>query len=118
MLYQYQNDILCVVAYRSPNLTPAKKNYHLHSGKLEFLVLKWAICDQFWDHHNYAPSFEVYTDNNPLIYVLSSSKLSSTSLHWVGELANFNSTIHYRPTKAKIDADTWSWMPLDDTDPK
>ena len=38
VLYQHQNDILCIVAYGSRTLTPAKKNYHLHSGKLEFLA--------------------------------------------------------------------------------
>ena len=36
VLYQYQNDILRVVAYGSHSLTPAEKNYHLHSEKLEF----------------------------------------------------------------------------------
>ena len=40
VLYQYQGDNLRVVAYGSRNLTPAEKNYHLHSGKLEFLALK------------------------------------------------------------------------------
>ena len=48
VLYRHQNDILRVVAYGSSTLTPAE-NYHLHSGKLEFLALKWAICDQFRD---------------------------------------------------------------------
>ena len=115
ILYQYQNDILRVVAYGSRSLTPAEKNYHLHSGKLEFLALKWAICDQFRDYLYYAPSFEVYTDNNPLTYVLSSAKLNATGLRWVGELADFNFTIHYRPGKANIDADTLSRMPLDGT---
>ena len=47
VLYQYQDETLRVVAYGSRSLTPAEKNYHPHSGKLEFLVLKWAICDQF-----------------------------------------------------------------------
>ena len=40
VLYQYQDDIFRFVAYGSRNLTPAEKNYHLHSGKLEFLALK------------------------------------------------------------------------------
>lgn len=115
VLYQYQNDILRVVAYGSRSLTPAEKNYHLHSGKLEFLALKWAICDQFRDYLYYTPSFKVYTDNNPLTYVLSSAKLNATGLRWVGELADFNFTIHYRPGKTNIDADTLSRMPLDDT---
>ena len=73
VLYHHRNDILRVVAYGSRTLTPAEKNYHLHSGKLESLALKWAICDQFRDYLYYAPSFKVYTDNNPLTYVLSSA---------------------------------------------
>ena len=80
VLYQYQDEILRVVTYGSRSLTPAEKNYHLHSGKLEFLALKWAICDQFRDYLYYAPSFKVYTDNNPLTYVLSSAKLNATGL--------------------------------------
>ena len=46
VLYQYQDEILRVVAYGSRSLTPAEKNFHLHSGKLESLALEWAICDQ------------------------------------------------------------------------
>ena len=108
MLYQYQDDIPGVAAYGSRSLTPAEKNYHLHSGKLEFLALKWAICDQFRDYLYYAPSFEVYTDNNLLTYALFSAKLNATALRWIRELADFNFTIHYRPGKANIDADTVS----------
>ena len=115
VLYQNQNDILRVVAYGSRSLSPAEKNYHLHSGKLEFLALKWAICDQFRDYLYYASSFKVYTDNNPLTYVLSSAKLNATGLRWIGELADFNFTIHYRPGKANIDADTLSRIPFNDT---
>ena len=90
VLYQRQNGILKVIAYGSQTLTPAERNYHLHSGKLEFLALKWAICDQFRDYLYYAPSFVVYTDNNPLTYILSSARLNATGLRWVSELADFN----------------------------
>ena len=114
VLYHHRNDILRVVAYGSRTLTPAEKNYHLHSGKLEFLALKWAICDQFRDYLYYAPSFKVYTNNNLLTYVLSSAKLNTTGLRWIGDLADFNFTIHYRQGKATIDADTLSRMALDD----
>ena len=34
VLYQYQNDVLRVIACGSRTLTPAERNYHLHSGKL------------------------------------------------------------------------------------
>ena len=70
---------------------------------------------QFRDYLYYAPNFKVFTENNPPIYVLSSAKLNATSLRWIGELADFNFTIHYRPRKASIDADALSRMPSVDT---
>ena len=93
----------------------SREDYHLHSGKLKFLVLKWPICDQFRDYLYYAPSFKVFTDNNPLTYVLSSVKLNATGLRWIGELAEFNFIIHYRPGKANVDADALLRMPSEDT---
>jgi hypothetical protein len=80
VLYQEQNGILRVITYASRALSPSEKNYHLHSGKLEFLALKWAITEYFRDYLYYAPKFLVYTDNNPLIYVLTTAKLNSTGL--------------------------------------
>ena len=61
----------------------------------------------------YAPSFTVYTDNNPLTYVLSTAKLNATGLRWVGELADFKFNIKYRPGKVNIDADSLSRIPAD-----
>lgn len=81
VLYQKQEGKLRVIAYASRTLTPAEKRYHLHSGKLEFLALKWAICDRFRDYLYYSPPFTVFTDNNPLTYVLSSAKLNATGHH-------------------------------------
>ena len=43
VLFQRQSGVLrvCIhIAYASRTLIPAEKNYHLHSGKLEFLALK------------------------------------------------------------------------------
>lgn len=77
VLYQRQDNKLRVIGYGSRTLTPAERNYHLHSGKLEFLALKWAICDKFRDYLCYAPTFTVYTDNNPLTYVLSTARLNA-----------------------------------------
>ena len=111
VLYQRQNGQLRVIAYGSRTLTPVEKNYHLHLGKLEFLALKLVVCEQFWDYLYYASSFVVYTDNNPLTYVLSSAKLNASGLRWISELADFNFTIKYRPGKANGDADTLSRVP-------
>ena len=102
-----------VIAYGSRTLTPAERNYHLHSGKLEFLALKWAICDHFRDYLYYAPTFTIFTDNNPLTYVLSSAKLNATGLRWVGELADFHFNIKYCPGSVHRDADTLSRIPID-----
>ena len=111
VLYQCQIVKPRVIAYGSRTLTPAEKGYHLQSGKLEFLALKWAICDHFRDYLYYAPTFTVYTDNNPFTYVLSSAKLNATGLCWVGELADFN--FKYQPGKVHREADTLSRVPLD-----
>ena len=91
----------------------AERNYHLHSGKLEFLALKWAVCEHFTDYLYHAPHFVVYTDNNPLTYVLSTAKLNATCHRWVAELENVCFTIKYRPGHSNKDGDTLSRMPMD-----
>ena len=112
-LYQRQDGKLRVIAYGSRTLTAARKNYHLHSSKLEFLALKWAITEQFRDYLYYAPHFTVYTDNNPLTYVLPSARLNATGHRWVAELSDFHFTVKYRPGTANKDADTLSRMPIE-----
>lgn len=113
VLYQRRKRRLIVIAYGSRTLTPAEKNYHLHSGKLEFLALKWAITEKFRDYLYYAPSFTVSTDNNPLTYIMSTAKLNATGHRWVAELFDYNFTIKYRAGKTNIDADALSRMPVD-----
>ena len=71
------------------------------------------MTEQFKDYLYYAPSFSVFTDNNPLTYVMSTAKLNATGIRWVGELAEYNFTIHYRPGKSNGDADGLSRMPLE-----
>lgn len=113
VLYQRQNGTMVVIGYGSRTLTPPEKNYHMHSGKLEFLALKWAICERFRDYLYHAPHFVVYTDNNPLTYILSTAKLNATGHRWVCELSEFDFSIKYRPGKSNADADGLSHMPLD-----
>ena len=104
----YQNNPegqLKVIAYASRGLSKPEKNYPAH--KLEFLALKWAVTDKFKEYLYGAP-FEVYTDNNPLTYVLTSAKLDATSQRWVAALASYNFEIFYRSGKHNIDADSLS----------
>ena len=85
-LYQWQDGKLRVIAYGSRTLTPAKKNYSLHSRKLEFLALKWSVTEFFRDYLYYSNDFVVYTDNNPLTYALSTAKLNATGIRGVSVL--------------------------------
>lgn len=113
VLYQRQNGKLRVIGFGSRTLSQSERNYHLHSGKLEFLALKWAVCEKFRDYLYYAPHFTVYTDNNPLTYVMSTAKLNAVGHRWVGELSDFHFDVKYRPGKSNTDADTLSRLPLD-----
>ena len=63
------------VAYGSWALIAHEKNYH--STKLEFLVLKWAIKEHFQEYLLYQP-FLVRTDNNPLLYIMTTPDLDAT----------------------------------------
>jgi hypothetical protein len=53
----------------------------------------------------------VYTDNNPLTYVLSSACLDATGQRWVAALASFNFNIKYRSGRENTDADILSRLP-------
>ena len=46
--------------------------------------------------------FEVYTDNNPLTYILTTAKLDATGQRWVARLADNNFSLHYRSGKSNI----------------
>ena len=71
VLYQIQNGVKRVIAYVSRSLNKSEMNYPVH--KLEFLALKWAVTDKLHDYLYGGNTFEVYTDNNPLTYVLSTA---------------------------------------------
>ena len=114
VLYQTQEGVDRVISYASRTLSDAEKNYHMHSGKLEFLAMKWAITDRFADYLRFGKHpFKVYTDNNPLTYVLTTAKLNAVGQRWVNELADFNFEIKYKPGKENVDADYLSRRPRD-----
>ena len=94
-------------------LTKAEGNYHLHSGKLEFLALKWAVCEHFREYLYYAPRFVVYKVNNALTYVLTKAKLNTSGHRWVSDLADFLFTVKYIPGHSNKDSDALSRMPVD-----
>ena len=78
VLYEDQNGQKRVIAYVSRSLSKSERNYPVH--KLEFLALKWAITDKFHEYL-YGVEFQVFTDNNPLTYVLTTAKLTFSILY-------------------------------------
>ena len=106
VLYQKQEDGKeRVIAYASRTLNKSERNYDAH--KLEFLAPKWAITDRFHEYL-YGATFEVYTDNNPLTYILSTAKLDTMGHRWVGSLGPYNFVLHYKPGKLNCDVDALS----------
>ena len=106
VLYQEDQDgQLRVIAYASRSLSKSERNYPVH--KLEFLALKWAVTDKFKEYL-YGATFEVYTDNNPLTYVMTSAKLDACSHRWVAALASYDFSLYYKQGKQNVDADSLS----------
>ena len=87
VLYQTQEDQKRVIAYASRGLSKSKQHYHAH--RLEFLALKMAVTEKF-SHYLYGHKFSVYTNNNPLVYILTTAKLDATGHRWVSVLATYD----------------------------
>ena len=102
ILYQKQDGKLRVIAYASRSVSKSESNYPAH--KLEFLALKWAVCEKFHESLYGSKPFEVYTDNNPLTYVLTSAKVDACGQRWA-KLANYNFIIKYRCGQSNVEAD-------------
>ena len=95
------------VAYGSRVLTMHEKNYH--STKLEFLALKWAIMEHFKEYLLYQP-FLVKTDNNLLMYIMTTPNLDATGHRWVSALAKYNFWLEYQKGQDNAVANALSWV--------
>ena len=113
IIYQNQDGVDCVIGYASRSLSKTECRYPTH--KLEFLALKWAIMEKFYEYL-YGNHFVTYTESNPLIYVLTSAKLDATGHHWVAWLANSNFALNYRSGKMNVDSDALSHIPKGEHD--
>ena len=78
---------------------------HLHLQ--HHIALKWAITNKFYKYL-YGTEFEVFTDNNPLTYVLTTDKLDATSHRWVAALSISIFSITYKPSRNNQDGDALS----------
>ena len=95
------------VMFGSHSLTPSEKNYH--SSKLEFLALKWSVTDNF--NLTYA-LFMIQTDNNLLIYILTTPNLNATEHRWIGAFVSFAFTLEYQKGADNRVATALSWVPI------
>ena len=68
------------------------------------------VTDRFHEYL-YGGQFDVYTDNNPLTYILTSAKLDATGQRWVASLANYDFRIFYKSGKTNVEADALSRIP-------
>ena len=108
VLSQKQGNQLRVIAYASRGLREnERKSDNFSSMKLELMALVWAISDKFREYLQMG-SFIVLTDNNPLTYFMSKSKLTAMEQKWAASLARFDFKIQYRSAKHNTNADALS----------
>ena len=103
-----ENGKECAIAYASRSLNKSERKYDPH--KLEFLALKWAVMYRFHEYL-YGGSFDVYTNNNPLTYILTTAKLDATGQRWIAALGTYNFRIYYQSVKSNGNADALSRIP-------
>lgn len=97
------------VAFASKTLSRAQLNYPAH--RLEFLALKWAICDKF-SHWLKGRHFTAWSDNNPLTYILTKPRLDACEQRWVSKLAAYDFDLKYVPGPKNTVADALSREPF------
>ena len=93
------------IAFASKSLSRSQANYPAH--RLEFLALKWAVCNKF-NHWLKGHRFTVWSDNNPLTYILTKPKLDACEQHWVSKLAPYSFEIKHIPGRLNVVVDALS----------
>ena len=63
-----------VIVYASRSLSKAESHHPAHN--LEFPTLKWVVVKKFHEYL-YGLTFDVYMNNNPLTYILTTAKLDA-----------------------------------------
>lgn len=97
------------IAFASKTLTGSQKRYPAH--RLEFLALKWSVCEKF-GHWLKGHTFTVWTDNNPLTYLMTKPKLDACEQRWVAKLSPYTFNIKHISGSKNIVADALSRDPF------
>ena len=107
VLSQEQENGRRVISYASRGLRASERNMDNYSAmKLEMLGLKWAITEKFREYL-IGSKIHVFADNNPLRYI-DSCKLGAIELRWMGQLAQFDFQIFYKPGRKHGNCDALS----------
>lgn len=78
VLYQEYLEEWRPVVFASRKSSQFEKCYLIH--QLEFLLLKWAVVDKFYDYL-YGACVTLRMDNNPLTYMLTTAKRNAVGHH-------------------------------------
>lgn len=97
------------IAFASKTLSASQRRYPAH--RLEFLAVKWSVCEKF-SHWLKGHKFTIWTDNNPLVYLLTKPKLDAYELRWVSKLASYTFDLKHLAGKANVVADALSRDPF------
>ena len=110
VLYKEQDGKDRVIAHVSRSLSKSECHYPAH--KLEFLALKWAVTESFQEYL-YGNTLSLYSNNDSLTYILTTTKVDATGHRWIAKLAKFNFMVHYHLGKSHVEADALSRIPQD-----
>lgn len=97
------------IAFASKTLSSSQKKYPAH--RLEFLALKWSVCEKF-SHWLRGHPFTVWTDNNPLTYIMTKPKLDACEQRWVSKLAPYTFDLKHIAGTKNVVADALSRDPF------
>ena len=90
VLSQKQSDgTECVAAHGSRSLNIPEQNYDAHKP----------ITDQFHEYLYGSPKFDVFTENNPLMNILTMAKLDAMGHRWIASFGPYHFNLHYKPGK-------------------
>lgn len=106
ILYQIHEGKKRPIAFASRKTSLSEQGYSTH--RLEFLAMKWAVTDKFREYLYNGNKCHIFSDNNPLTYLMTKTKIDATTQRWCADLANYNITVTYKSGKENTAADLLS----------